>query len=115
MAAPSQDHAKPECPWAAPQGRKWSEDMAQSKPAAPAARARASSSEGGNCSYEAWKPMCGRAMRSPGTERRGTRGAAPGCRPHRRMQLCCADQPCCADRLVGGEAFLTGARIIREP
>src|SRR3712207_7659967 len=68
MAAPSHDHAKPECPWAAPQGRKWSEDMAQSKPAASAARARASSSEGGNCSCEAWKPMRGRDMRSPGTK-----------------------------------------------
>jgi hypothetical protein len=52
-AAPRQDQASPDYLWAGPHGRKWSEDIAQSKPAASAACTGRRSSEGANCSWEA--------------------------------------------------------------
>ncbi len=54
MAAPSQDQAKPECPWARLQGAKWSEHIAAWNPACSASRTSASSALGGSCSWEAW-------------------------------------------------------------
>jgi hypothetical protein len=56
-AAPSQDQAKPECPWRGFHGAKWSEHMAAVKPTSSACRTSSSSRAGCTCSCEAWKPI----------------------------------------------------------
>ena len=53
IAAPSQVHAKPECPWLRVHGARWSEHIADSKPAASASCTRVSSSPGECCSCDA--------------------------------------------------------------
>src|SRR3954471_10414399 len=55
-AAPSHDQANPDWPWRSLHGWKWSDDIAQSKPASSACLVQRSRSEGANCSCETWYP-----------------------------------------------------------
>src|SRR3954451_911482 len=55
-AAPSHDQANPDWPWCSLHGWKWSDDIAQSKPASSARLVQRSRSEGANCSCETWYP-----------------------------------------------------------
>src|SRR4051794_1784103 len=86
-AAPSHDHAKPDWPCANPQGLKWSDDMAQEKPAASAERTSRISSEGENCSCDAWNPILGMFDLWPRTQRwviETVPWARPDVRPRRQ-------------------------------
>jgi len=56
MAAPSQDHANPDCPCRSLHGEKWSEDIAARKPASSARTTASSSFAGWTCSCELWIP-----------------------------------------------------------
>src|SRR3954465_5889685 len=56
QAAQSHDQANPDWPWRSLHGWKWSDDIAQSKPASSARLVQRSRSEGANCSCETWYP-----------------------------------------------------------
>ena len=124
-AAPSHDQAKPDSPWRALHGEKWSEDIPPSRPAASAARARQQRA-GAICSCEWCSPRTGTSGRPPG---RGWFSPRPGhrsreefdgpARPRRRWGRLGADPGAAArqrdrDPAIRGSDMPRAARTSRR-